>query len=177
MALLQVDHEMGKGRMLQYFDDVGEKSNKLRIWGFRFPGRDLDRLFKTNHPHAGGKDCSGCGTENLEQRLERLDDEPVVHYGLIASANAVMRSAVYRDKLRDTWGACCFEMEAAGLMNDFPCLIIRGISDYSDDHKNDLWKRYAAAMAAAYTKDLLRIIQPEEVQHAEMVVQIANNCV
>jgi nucleoside phosphorylase len=67
-------------------------------------------------------------------------------------------------------------MEAAGLMNDFPCLIIRGIADYADDHKNDLWQRYAAAMAAAYTKDLLRIIQPEEVQHAEMVVQIASNC-
>ena len=40
-------------------------------------------------------------------------------------------------------------MEAAGLMNSFPCLVIRGICDYADTHKSKHWKAYAAATAAA----------------------------
>jgi hypothetical protein len=46
-------------------------------------------------------------------------------------------------------------MEAAGIMNHFPCLVIRGICDYSDSHKNKRWQGHAAMAAAAYAKDLL----------------------
>jgi nucleoside phosphorylase len=46
-------------------------------------------------------------------------------------------------------------MKAAGLINDFPYLVIRGICDYSDSHKNKVWQRYAALAAAVYIKDLL----------------------
>ena len=46
----------------------------------------------------------------------------------------------------------CFKMEAAGLMDDFPCLVVRGICDYADSHKNKQWQGYAAATAAAYAK-------------------------
>ncbi|GKZ86034.1 hypothetical protein AnigIFM56816_000884 [Aspergillus niger] len=162
MNLLKSDHDRGMGKMIDYFENTSRNSSRLRSWGFQFPGRELDRLYKPSHPHTEGFDCSGCGTEHLETRLDRESDDPAVHYGLIASANAVMRSAVYRDHLRDSWGVCCFEMEAAGLMNYFPCLIVRGIADYSDNHKNDHWQRYAAAMAAAYAKDLLRVIPPED---------------
>ncbi|GLA66094.1 hypothetical protein AtubIFM54640_008298 [Aspergillus tubingensis] len=171
MNLLKSDYDRGMGKMIDYFKDVSRQSSRLRTWGFHFPGRELDRLYKPNHPHTEGLDCSGCGIEHLEKRLDRETDDPAVHYGLIASANAVMRSAVYRDHLRDTWGVCCFEMEAAGLMNYFPCLIIRGVADYSDDHKNDHWQRYAAAMAAAYAKDLLRVIPPEDVGCTEVTPQ------
>ncbi|XRM41237.1 hypothetical protein ABZX51_004517 [Aspergillus tubingensis] len=171
MNQLKSDYDHGMGKMIDYFKDVSRQSSRLRTWGFHFPGRELDRLYKPNHPHTEGLDCSGCGIEHLEKRLDRETDDPAVHYGLIASANAVMRSAVYRDHLRDTWGVCCFEMEAAGLMNYFPCLIIRGVADYSDDHKNDHWQRYAAAMAAAYAKDLLRVIPPEDVGCTEVTPQ------
>lgn len=57
----------------------------------------------------------------------------------------------------------CFEMEAGGLMNSFPCLVIRGICDYSDSHKNDVWHKYAALAAAAYTRELLHIVKPRKV--------------
>jgi hypothetical protein len=40
----------------------------------------------------------------------------------------------------------------AGLMDSFPCLVIRGICDYADSHKNDGWQNYAAAVAATYAK-------------------------
>jgi nucleoside phosphorylase len=54
-------------------------------------------------------------------------------------------------------------MEAAGLMNDFPCLVIRGVYDYADAHKNDVWHRYAATTAAAYAKEFLSIVPPQAV--------------
>jgi len=34
-------------------------------------------------------------------------------------------------------------------------LIIRGICDYCDENKNDLWQGYAAVAAAAYTRALI----------------------
>ncbi|KAF3798540.1 hypothetical protein GCG54_00015244 [Colletotrichum gloeosporioides] len=60
--------------------------------------------------------------------------------------------------IRDVGDVLCFEMEAAGLMTEFPCIVIRGISDYADSHKNDDWQYYAAATAAACTKELLGYI-------------------
>jgi len=75
-----------------------------------------------------------------------------------------MKDAVVRDTLAKEKGVLCFEMEAAGLMNHFPCLVIRGICDYSDSHKNKEWQGYAAMTAAAYARDLLRRIPPNRVE-------------
>ncbi|KAI0435423.1 hypothetical protein F5Y09DRAFT_327738 [Xylaria sp. FL1042] len=68
------------------------------------------------------------------------------------------------DKLSSDKDVLCFEMEAAGLMNHFPCLVIRGICDYSDSHKNILWQGYAAMTAAAYAKDLLGRVAPNKIE-------------
>ncbi|KAK4082847.1 uncharacterized protein Triagg1_1737 [Trichoderma aggressivum f. europaeum] len=170
--LLQSDHDFREGRMNQYIQDVASKSSELKaLKEYRFPGRASDQLFKATYPHSGDDDCSSCNAEMVENRLVRDSDEPTVHYGLIASANAVMKSARRRDKLRDAWNVSCFEMEAAGLMDSFPCMVIRGICDYSDDHKNTLWQPYAAVVAAAYAKDLLRIIKPKEMESIPPAVQ------
>lgn len=75
-----------------------------------------------------------------------------------------MKDAHIRDRLAAEKGVLCFEMEAAGLMNQFPCLVIRGICDYSDSHKHKDWQGYAAMLAAAYAKDLLRQIPPNKVE-------------
>ena len=95
-------------------------------------------------------------------RPERSEDEdnPSIHYGLIASANQIMRDATVRDKLAAEKEVLCFETEAAGVMNYFPCLVVRGISNYADTHANEEWEGYAAMAAVAYTKDLLRRIAP-----------------
>ena len=49
-------------------------------------------------------------------------------------------------------------------MDNFPCLVIRGICNYSDTHKNKNWQPYAAATAAAYAKELLWVIAPVQVE-------------
>ena len=78
-----------------------------------------------------------------------------------------MRHGITRERIRKKYGVFCFEMEAAGLMNDFPCLVIRGICDYSDTHKHKIWQRYAAATAAAYAKELLGVVSKEDITSVE----------
>ncbi|KAL4750070.1 nucleoside phosphorylase domain-containing protein [Aspergillus terricola var. indicus] len=75
--------------------------------------------------------------------------------GAIALGNQVMKTGVIRDRIAQQLDVICFEMEAAGLMDILPCLPIRGICDYADSHKSDGWQRYAAAVAAAYARELL----------------------
>lgn len=88
-----------------------------------------------------------------------------VHYGLIASGNQVIKDAKLRDSLDQRYGGnvLCVEMEAAGLMNNFPCIVIRGICDYADSQKNKDWQEYAAALAAAFAKELLQYVQPSDI--------------
>jgi len=103
------------------------------------------------------------------------DNNPAIHYGLIASANSLIKDATIRDKLARDKNILCFEMEAAGLINHFPCLIIRGICDYSDLHKNKDWQGYAAIAAAAYAKDLLCHIYPNKVKAEKKINAILAN--
>ncbi|KAF3191749.1 hypothetical protein TWF225_000970 [Orbilia oligospora] len=84
-----------------------------------------------------------------------------------------MKNAIVRDKLAAENDILCFEMEAAGLMNQFPCLVIRGICDYSDSHKNKEWQGYAAMAAAAYAKDLLREVVPAKVDVEKRIAEVA----
>ena len=109
-----------------------------------------DVLFESDYNHVGGPTCARCSKDRLVERTTRTTQEIKVHYGTIASGNQVIKDGVTRDMLSsELGGVLCFEMEAAGLMNDFPCLVIRGICDYADSHKNDQWQPYAAASAAA----------------------------
>lgn len=62
-------------------------------------------------------------------------------------------------------------MEAAGLMNHFPCLVIRGICDSADSNKNDRWQSYALATAAAYAKGLLAYVPVVEVQETKRALE------
>ncbi|KAL2782992.1 hypothetical protein BJX66DRAFT_143516 [Aspergillus keveii] len=83
-----------------------------------------------------------------------------------------MRDGLVRDRVSSELdGVLCFEMEAAGLMNSFPCLVIRGISDYADSHKNKRWQGYAAATAAAFTKEILSIIPTEQVLRTRKITE------
>jgi nucleoside phosphorylase len=123
---------------------------------YKRPSLESDRLYQSGviHPLSDDSTCAEiCGNDpsHLVSRSERTqeEDNPAIHYSLIASANQLMKNALIRDALVAeknviTEGiigkeVLCFEMEAAGLMNHFPCLVIRGICDYSDSYKNKEW--------------------------------------
>ncbi|KAF7180704.1 hypothetical protein CNMCM7691_009995 [Aspergillus felis] len=128
-------------------------------FGFIHPGQSHDLLFESMYAHVGSDDtCQNCDALHLVPRKARASDEPKIHYGLIASANQVMKDGPTRDMLTRNLDILCFEMEAAGLMNHLPSIVVRGICDYSDSHKHKDWQPYAALTAAAYGHLLLSVV-------------------
>ncbi|KAL2857601.1 hypothetical protein BJX68DRAFT_253082 [Aspergillus pseudodeflectus] len=124
-----------------------------------YPEVELDQLFEPSYTHIGDAEtCISCDARQVVPRpITRTTTSPHVFYGTIASGNSVVKNSKIRETLIQKHGVLCCEMEAAGLMTTkFPCLVIRGISDYADSHKNEIWKEYAAAAAAQYGRDLLR---------------------
>lgn len=124
---------------------------------FMYPGPQYDILFKSESTHEGESDptCPNCD-ETAILRRGRPNDKPLFHRGTIASGDSVIQDAERRDKLsKECDDAICFEMEGAGVMDLTRCLVIRGISDYADTHKNYIWHDYASATAAAFAKEIL----------------------
>ncbi len=165
---LKARYQIHGHRLVETVVSILERNPRVRR-NFKRPGQDRDRLYRTDFVHRSdaGKSCVGfCDGDpsNLITRTPRTEDkdDPVIHYGLIASASQLMRDASIRDTLAKEEGVMCFDMEAAGLMNHFPCLVIRGICNYADSHKNQEWEGYAALMAAAYARDLLSEILPNK---------------
>jgi nucleoside phosphorylase len=77
---------------------------------------ECDPPFKGKYDHPESEDaCVKCDNTYLIDRDLRPSNELQVHYGLIASGNQVMNRA-----------------------DQLPCLVIRGICDYSDSIKNKL---------------------------------------
>jgi nucleoside phosphorylase len=130
---------------------------------YRYQGEDHDQLFEATYDHEGDDTCEACDPSRIVQRPTRGNPVPMIHYGNIASGNEVMKHGITRDKIAKEEGVICFEMEAAGLMDNFRCLVIRGICDYADSHKNKIWQPYAAATAAAFARVLLGFIDEQEV--------------
>lgn len=163
LTKLSGDHEMKGSHIAQSVQLMITKYPRLRE-KYQYPGPEHDSLYESSYIHRGGDDRCGICCDSTSPpliwrpRREHDPDEPVVHYGLIASADQLMKDAIARDRLIKEHDILCFEMEAAGLMNDFPCVVIRGICDYSDSHKNDAWQGYAAVTAASYAKELLGLI-------------------
>ncbi|KAH7115490.1 hypothetical protein B0J13DRAFT_653898 [Dactylonectria estremocensis] len=159
-------------------NDILRKKPRLQKKYSR-PDPSSDRLYQSGvvHPVDDDSSCvAACGTDlsRLILRSKRTQDEdnPAVHYGVIASGNQLMKDASVRDKLAAEENILCFEMEAAGLMNHFPCLIIRVICDYSDSHKNKEWQGHATMVAAAYAKDLLCQMAPNRVEAEKKIGDI-----
>ncbi|KAF4993955.1 hypothetical protein FDECE_13260, partial [Fusarium decemcellulare] len=123
-----------------------------------YPGSTEDKLFEASYRHMDNrKSCEqvGCNGELVcRSRLDTTDvyHTPIVHFGLMASGDSVMKSGEDRDRIAAAEGVIAFEMEGAGVWDSFPCIVIKGACDYADSHKSKIWQRYAAATAAACAK-------------------------
>ncbi|KAI1176301.1 nucleoside phosphorylase domain-containing protein [Nemania sp. FL0916] len=105
----------------------------------------------------------GCDESNLipRERLRAkrgsLDDTwcPEIHIGAMASGDTVMKSGEDRDRIAREHKVIAFEMEGAGAWDYVPCIVVKGVCDYADSHKNKKWQPYAAATAASVAKAIL----------------------
>jgi hypothetical protein len=133
---LQAKHKMGDSNIGLHLTAAARSRPSMQS-SFVYPGESEDILFESsNVSEADQPSCATCDKTRIVSRPRRDSQAPYIHYGLIASANQVIKDASTRDRLGEELGILCIEMEAAGLMNHFPCLVIRGICDYSDSHKN-----------------------------------------
>jgi nucleoside phosphorylase len=169
LANLQARHFLEDNNIPKYISVVERRAR------FKRPDPNLDVLFEDIYNHVEGeRSCEGCDRRRIVSRRPRADNNIVVHYGTIASGNRIIKNATERNSLNSQFkGVLCFEMEAAGLLNTWPCLVIRGICDYADSHKNDDWKFYAAGAAAAFAKELLRCIAPAAVENERSIEEMA----
>jgi nucleoside phosphorylase len=160
VSRLRANHYHTRPLLNDYLQTMIERFPESRS-EFAHPGTKSDLLFNCQYDHETNNpdgSCEKCSTDELVVRDARNSASPQIHYGLIASGNQVMKHGLTRDRLRKDLNVLCFEMEAAGLMDIFPCLVIRGICDYADSHKSKIWQGYAAAVAAAYAKELLGVV-------------------
>ncbi|PKK51563.1 hypothetical protein CI102_2964, partial [Trichoderma harzianum] len=156
LSKLESEHEMQESKIPIFLDEMKQKYPKL------YPKYFWNQSLRDPQD------------QSVERTAMRCPD---IHHGLIASGNQVIKDAEVRDRLNEDLGGnvLCIEMEAAGLMNDFPCLVVRGICDYADSGKNKDWQEYAAAVAAAYAKEILSVLQIWAVEHMESVKDILSN--
>jgi nucleoside phosphorylase len=165
--------------MLRRFPKMAKRTPKNP--GYIYQGAENDRLFVASSQHDGGADCHRCQESDEVSRDQRDSTDPEIHYGVIASGNTLVKSAREREEIlerlpENVRSKCfCIEMEAAGLMNSFPCMVVRGICDYADSHKNDVWQKYAAATAAAFAKELLGFVDAEEAKRGPELRSLLEN--
>ncbi|KAF7166132.1 hypothetical protein CNMCM5623_010009 [Aspergillus felis] len=166
ISRLQAAHMLRPSQVSEIVSQTLTKSPTI-VGTFGYPGEQEDTFCQSQSNHYIGRE--GASDSSTEQSATMSPKACTVHYGLIASGNKVIKDGRLRDKLAREHGILCFEMEAAGLMDNFPCLVIRGISDYADSHKTKRWQGYASLTAAAYTKELLGVIHTQQVVETPMI--------
>jgi nucleoside phosphorylase len=104
-------------------------------------------------------DKLGCAEQLIKRtRLTECNPSPRMHFGALGSGDTVMKSGEHRNRLAERTGIIGFEMEGVGICDSLRCIIIKGVCDYADSHKNKTWQEYAAASAASCTKAFLEVM-------------------
>ena len=159
-------HDVQGSQISSILEEAFHRNPRMRS-KFGFPARK-DTLFNADYLHISGNelDCKVCDSTKTVSRTPRESNEPELHFGTIGSADVVLRDAELRDELQKDMDLLCVETEAAGLVDEFPCLIVRGSCDYADSHENKDWQPYAAIVAAACMKEILLHIPIKQVAEA-----------
>ncbi|KAH6700670.1 NACHT domain-containing protein [Leptodontidium sp. MPI-SDFR-AT-0119] len=159
LEVLRLNHQKSVNKFTAYLDRICSVDP-----AFQNPGKDMPILSKIVRAHSDRNHNEGHNTTGLEHLDSQEREQVIIHYGTIASGSRHVRDSVTGQQLADDLGdVLCFETESAGLINTFPCVVIRGICDYIDSDNTDVFQAYAAATAAAYAKELLNVIPVRDV--------------
>ncbi|KAL7956343.1 hypothetical protein V8C34DRAFT_326371 [Trichoderma compactum] len=157
---------------LKQIQDLPPKGNRRPADIYKYPGACSDRLFKANYRHkhylppqricAKCHECEDAVCEesrdsacDVRKRLEM--NRASKQQGFCEESqtpNRVLKSGKHRDEIAKHYGVIAFETEAAGVWDELPCIIVKGISNYADGHGNKHWQDFAAATAACVVKAL-----------------------
>ena len=155
-----------------YHEHPGPGTDDVYGMGYRHKHRDLKKCAK----------CSQCTEwyhgvceEALAASCQELGCEPhhsnevrntKIHFGRYASGNALMKSGHRRDLLIQEDNVIGFEMEGAGAWEVFGTIVVKGVVDYADSHKNKKWRGYSTARAALCAAAMIEEIDLPDRRHA-----------
>ncbi|KAM0548171.1 hypothetical protein ACHAPJ_009969 [Fusarium lateritium] len=182
IALFETDRardRLEEKAALHLRDLQSRAKGKCRAANYQYPGADKDHLFNASYCHSHHLACGtcsdssdsvceasrklscrelGCDEKQLVQRdrlMSKDTQDPFVFIGHLGSGDTVIKSGEERDRLAKAHSLIAFEMEGAGVWDEIPCIIVKGVCDYADSHKNKDWQNFAAATAAAVSKALI----------------------
>jgi nucleoside phosphorylase len=159
LATLQARHIRRESEIQRHIEEMLEANPVMCL---SFPDPEGDLLFPPHYEHKDVLNCLECDPSQVIPRREHRG-RPAVFYGPIGWTNSVINSGLAREAISHQSDIYCIETETMGLINYFPCLVIRGIWNYSDSHRNKAWQCYAAATAAGYAKELLGTVQTAQI--------------
>ncbi|KAM0471298.1 hypothetical protein ACHAPX_009481 [Trichoderma viride] len=198
LAVIETNHgrerlESRVAVLLEQLQRAGRKKMR-KLAEFEYPGILKDRLFEPNHMHKHhvlpllrcceegpchssltlSCDDVGCDSGHLVQRRRHNDQarNVSIFIGRYGSGNTVLKSGIYRDQLAQNHGLLAFEMEGAGIWDELPCIIVKGVSNYADGHgdADSNWQHFAAATAAATARALIERYPKTDRSHPPLVI-------
>ncbi|PKK39890.1 hypothetical protein CI102_15186 [Trichoderma harzianum] len=184
LAVLRTEkmRERLQNETLKHLQHLQEEAIRKRHRAdYRYPGAIKDNLYSQKHVHqhriacdlcAANKFCksaseascveAGCSSTEIVARdvvgdrvVKNGSFSPEIHIGKVGSGNTIMMSGSDRDQIAARHNIIAFETEGAGAWDEVPCIVIKGISNYADSHKNKDWRDFAAATAASVAKAIL----------------------
>ncbi|KAJ4855339.1 phosphorylase superfamily domain-containing protein [Trichoderma breve] len=165
LAVFETEHmrDWLSTKSADYLKQLQEAAKrKRRRAKYQNPGAIQNKLFLRDYIHQHQLEqcetCNlGCDETQLVQRDVSFLDNGVfnIFIGRIGSGNTVMKSGKDRDRIAAQHNLIAFEMEGAGAWDEVPCLVVKGVCDYADSHKNKQWQDFAAATGACVMKAIL----------------------
>ncbi|KAK1594803.1 uncharacterized protein LY79DRAFT_682699 [Colletotrichum navitas] len=169
--LSQIQENAAKRRWRARYNCPGAFEDKLFKADYQHKHRDQANCGCIEHAceaaRAASCDQLRCDTTQLvpRERLEEVQEADSngtngegqfeIHVGCVGSGDMVMKSGEERDRIAREHGIIAFEMEGAGVWDEVACIVVKGVCDCADSHKNKAWQLYAAATAASVMKALL----------------------
>ncbi|KAI1101324.1 Pfs domain protein [Jackrogersella minutella] len=156
LTKLQSIHELHGSKIPEYLAKV--KENKRLASKYIVSDALQDPFF-----------ANGTATPDVHDQSTKSEPrETEIHYGLIANTSIQVRDETTRKEFNSSLGShhlLCIYTEALGLMTNFPCIVIRGICNYADEHHDKYkgWQEPAAAVSAAFAKEVLSVLPEVEV--------------
>ncbi|KAH8127591.1 hypothetical protein LI328DRAFT_164822 [Trichoderma asperelloides] len=136
---------------------------------YQYLGPTNDMLFESTycHKHYGSPQCI-CDdyTELGDRHKKKLQDDgdvesaqqPSIFIGRFGSGDTSFSAGIDRDRIAQKHNIIAFETEGAGIWDELPCIIVKGVSTYGDGHKvgdTEAWENFAAATAACAARGLI----------------------
>ncbi|KIW76362.1 hypothetical protein Z517_11108 [Fonsecaea pedrosoi CBS 271.37] len=126
-----------------------------------YPGHERDLAFRREYQHVGNHpNCNFCDPNQQLISRDRLPGRtpPGIHHARIAFTKRPVvdpRGQPFFESDRISFAIDANGQDLYTTLATQPLLVIRGIGDYADSHKQSIWKNYASTAAGAFTKALL----------------------